>query len=77
MLLLNLCQRDEYTDDLFAISRPAAADKVMGVLDVIDERWGTLRIGSVSIDPDWGIRREMASQSFTARVDQLWKLYCK
>lgn len=79
VLLLSLCQRSEYTDDLFALSQPLATDKVMSVLDAINGRWGrgTLRIGSVPIDPEWGMRREMMSQSYTTRVDQLWKVYCR
>lgn len=39
-VLLNLCQPDEYTDDLFAIAQPAEATKVMAVLDQINGRWG-------------------------------------
>jgi DNA polymerase V len=79
VLLVNLCQKGEYTEDLFAISQPVATEKVMGVLDSINERWGrgTLRLASVPADPDWGMRREMMSQSFTTRVDQLWTVYCK
>lgn len=45
----------------------------MSVLDSINERWGrgTLRLASVPANPDWGMRREMMSQSFTAQVGQL------
>jgi len=76
VLLLNLCQRGEYTDDLFAESQPAQATKVMTVLDQINQRWGrgTLRAASVPTNPEWGMRREMVSQSFTTRLDQLWKV---
>lgn len=79
VLLVNLCQKGEYTDDLFSISQPEASEKVMGVLDAINGRWGrgTMRLASVPTDPDWGMRREMMSQSFTTRVDQLWTVYCK
>lgn len=79
VLLVSLCQKGEYTEDLFSISQPVATEKVMGVLDAIICRWGrgTLRLASVPIDPDWGMRREMMSQSFTTRVDQLWTVYCK
>ncbi|MGO4802240.1 translesion error-prone DNA polymerase V subunit UmuC [Pseudomonas sp. W22_MBD1_FP4] len=79
VLLVNLCQKGEYTDDLFSISQPVATEKVMGVMDAINGRWGrgTMRLASVPIDPDWGMRREMMSQSFTTRVDQLWTVYCK
>jgi DNA polymerase V len=79
VLLLNLCQKGEYTDDLFAASQPAEASKVMAVLDEINGRWGrgTLRAASVPLNPDWGMRREMMSQSYTTRLDQLWRVSCQ
>lgn len=78
VLLLNLCQPGEYTDDLFAISQPTEATRVMAVLDEINGRWGrgTLRSASVPSNPDWGMRREMMSQSYTTRLDQLWTITC-
>ncbi len=33
VMLLNLCQPGEYSDDLFATSQPAEATRVMAVLD--------------------------------------------
>ncbi|HGA2315708.1 TPA: DUF4113 domain-containing protein [Pseudomonas putida] len=33
---------------------------------------GAMRLASVPLDPSWGIRRKMMSQSFTTRVDELW-----
>lgn len=79
VMLLNLCQPGEYTDDLFAVSQPSEATKVMAVLDKINGRWGrgTLRAASVPSNPDWAMRREMMSQSFTTRVDQLWTVQCR
>jgi DNA polymerase V len=78
VMLLNLCQPGEYTDDLFAISQPTEATRVMAVLDQINGRWGrgTLRSASVPCNPDWGMRREMMSQSYTTKLDQLWKVAC-
>lgn len=78
VLLLNLCQPGQYTDDLFATSQPAESSKVMAVLDQINERWGrgTLRSASVPTNPGWGMRREMMSQSYTTRLDQLWTVRC-
>ena len=78
VLLMGLCQRGEYTDDLFAAAQPAEASRVMTVLDEINSRWGkgTLRAASVPTNPDWGMRREMMSQSFTTRLDQLWQVDC-
>ncbi|QVN05635.1 translesion error-prone DNA polymerase V subunit UmuC [Pseudomonas rhodesiae] len=79
VMLLNLCQPGEYTDDLFATSQPAEATRVMRVLDQINGRWGrgTLRSASVPVDPDWGMRREMMSRSYTTRLDQLWSVDCR
>ena len=78
-MLLNMCQSGEYTDDLFATSQPAEATKVMTVLDQINERWGrgTLRSASVPMNPIWGMRREMMSQSYTTKLDQLWSVACR
>lgn len=78
VLLMNLSQRGQYTDDLFAAAQPAEASRVMAVLDQINERWGreTLRSDSVPVDPEWGMRREMMSRSYTTRVDQLWRVVC-
>lgn len=78
VLLLNLCQHGEYTDDLFATSQPGEATKTMAVLDQINQRWGrgTLRVASVPANPTWAMRREMMSQSYTTRLDQLWKISC-
>ncbi len=78
VLLMNLCQQGEYTDDLFATSQPSEATKVMAVLDEINGRWGrgTLRSAAVPANPEWGMRREMMSQSFTTRLDQLWVVAC-
>jgi DNA polymerase V len=79
VMLLNLCQPGEYTDDLFAVSQPAEATRVMTVLDQINDMWGrgTLRSASVPTNPDWGMRREMMSQSYTTKLDQLWSVACK
>jgi len=59
-------------------TQPAASERVMGVLDAINAKWGrnTLRPGRVTTAPDWGMRREMMSQSFTTRLDQLWVVRC-
>ncbi|WEX13875.1 MULTISPECIES: DUF4113 domain-containing protein [unclassified Pseudomonas] len=79
VLLMNLCQQGEYTDDLFATSQPADATKLMAVLDQVNGRWGrgTLRSASVPLNPDWGMRRDMMSQSYTTKLDQLWQVHCR
>ncbi len=57
---------------------PVACDRLMQVMDNINERWGrgTMRTASVPAAPDWGMRREMMSQSYTTRIDQLWTVKC-
>lgn len=79
VLLLDLRQPGEFTDDLFTPAQPEATEKVMTVLDEINLRWGrgTLRAASVPTDPDWMMRREMMSSSYTTRIDQLWTVICK
>ncbi len=79
VMLVSLCQTGEYTDDLFASSQPVETTRVMAVLDEINGRWGRgmLRAASVPRNPDWGMRREMMSQSYTTRLDQLWTVNCR
>ncbi|MGY3284358.1 hypothetical protein ACVW05_001949 [Pseudomonas fulva] len=79
VLLLDLSQPNEITGHLFAAAQPVVSEKLMGVLDAVNGRWGrgTMRLASVPADPSWGMRREMMSQSFTTRVDELWAVYCK
>ncbi|WP_433898186.1 translesion error-prone DNA polymerase V subunit UmuC [Pseudomonas sp. PSE1(2024)] len=79
VLLMSLCQPGEYTDDLFAASQPTESTRVMAILDQINERWGrgTLRAASVPSSPAWAMRREMMSQSYTTRLDQLWTINCR
>ncbi|MEE5114148.1 Y-family DNA polymerase [Pseudomonas alliivorans] len=74
VLLMDLCKPSELTDDLFAAIQPLSSDRLMGVLDMINNRWGrgTVRTGSVPATPDWGMRRDQMSPSYTTRPDQLW-----
>ena len=79
VFLLDLRQPGEFSDDLFAVNQPAAASRVMAVVDEINGRWGrgTLRAESVPSNPDWGMRREMMSQSYTTQMQQLWQVSCR
>ncbi|MFK3680701.1 translesion error-prone DNA polymerase V subunit UmuC [Pseudomonas sp. NPDC088890] len=76
VLLLDLRQPGEFTDDLFAVTQPVACDRLMSVLDEINGKYGrgTLHTATVPRTPDWGMRREMMSRSYTTRIDQLWKV---
>ena len=58
VLLMDLRQRGEYTDDLFVEVQSGASERVMGVMDKINARWGggTIRPGRVPTAPDWGMR---------------------
>ncbi|MCU1717294.1 translesion error-prone DNA polymerase V subunit UmuC [Pseudomonas sp. 5P_3.1_Bac2] len=76
VLLLDLRQRGEFTGDLFAVEQPATTDRVMGVLDQINAKYGrgTLRPGRIKPSADWMMRRELMSQSYTTRWDELWEV---
>ncbi|RMN07406.1 RulB protein [Pseudomonas syringae pv. coriandricola] len=79
VLLMDLCQPGEFTDDLFMAVQPDSSDRLMATLDLINGKWGrgTLRTGSIPAIPDWGMRREQKSPSYTTRVDQLWTVKSK
>jgi len=49
---------------------------LMAVLDSVNAKWGrgTLRSGVLPATPGWEMRRELMSQSFTTRLDHLWKV---
>mgnify|MGYP003471075944 FL=1 len=73
MLLLGLCQRNEYTIDLFAPQQPVRVDRLMRVLDQINNKWGrdTLHPATVQPNPGWSMRREMVSPAYTTKVSEL------
>lgn len=77
VLLLDLRQPGEFTNDLFAVTQPVASDRLMSVLDEINGKYGrgTMHTATVPRTPDWGMRREMMSRSYTTRIDQLWKVH--
>lgn len=79
ILLMNLCQRNEFTEDLFADVQSTGSQKTMAAVDAINQRWGrgTVRVGTIPITAEWGMRRELLSQSYTTNLDQLWMVYCK
>lgn len=79
ILLMDLRQRGEDTDDLFAETQPAETERLMGIMDEINARWGrgTIQPGRVPFTPEWGMRRELLSQGFTTRLDQLWRVGCR
>lgn len=78
VLLMDLRQPGEFTEDLFARQQPADTDRLMGVLDKINGKWGrgTVRAARVPAASEWGMRRDMLSQSYTTKLDQLWQVRC-
>ncbi len=76
VLLMDLRQPGEFTDDLFAATQPVASDRLMSVLDDINGKYGrgTMRTATAPRTPDWGMRRELMSRSYTTRIDQLWRV---
>jgi len=78
VLLMDLRQPGEFTEDLFAPKQSLECVRLMQVMDNINGRWGrgTLRAASVPVSPDWGMRREMMSQSYTTKLDELWMVRC-
>ncbi|MGN8260034.1 translesion error-prone DNA polymerase V subunit UmuC [Pseudomonas sp. SMSB3] len=78
VLLMDLRQPGEFSQDLFALEQSPDCARLMQVMDDINQRWGrgTLRTASVPAAPDWAMRRELLSQSYTTRLDQLWTVKC-
>lgn len=76
VLLLDLCNRDEYTQDLFASEQPVKSERLMGTLDAINSRWGrgTLKPGRLAKTAEWSMRRELLSPSYTTRWAELLKV---
>jgi len=73
ILLMDLSQRGELTPDLFAPKPRRGAEQLMAVVDQINQREGraTVRIGRVPAKPAWAMRREMLSQRYTTRWDEV------
>ena len=76
ILLAEICQRGEITGDLFTPAQPAIADQLMATLDAVNRKYGrgTLRAARIREAPGWSMRRELLSQGFTTRIDQVWSI---
>ncbi|AIR90332.1 translesion error-prone DNA polymerase V subunit UmuC [Pseudomonas cremoricolorata] len=76
VLLLDLCPAGQFSGDLFAPAQSARSEQLMAVLDQVNARYGreTLRSASVPQVADWAMRRELMSQAYTTRMDQLWRV---
>jgi DNA polymerase V len=76
VLLLDLCRRDEFTQDLFAAEHPLKTEQLMSTLDAINERWGrgTLKPGRITKQAEWSMRREFLSPAYTTSWKHLLKV---
>jgi DNA polymerase V len=76
VLLMDLSQRGELTQDLFAPTPRRGSEQLMAVMDQINQREGrgTVRLGTVPAAPDWGMKREMISRAYTTQWDELIQL---
>ena len=76
VLRMDLRQRGEFTGDLFAAGPRPGAERLMKVIDRINanEGRGAVRLGRVSAAPEWAIKREMMSQRYTTRWDELMRV---
>ncbi|MWV18264.1 translesion error-prone DNA polymerase V subunit UmuC [Pseudomonas sp. L-22-4S-12] len=73
ILLMDLSQSGELTPDLFAPAPRRGAERLMAVIDQINQKEGrgAVRIGSVPAAPAWAMRREMLSQRYTTRWEEV------
>ena len=73
ILLMDLCQPGEVTPDLFAPTQRRGAERLMEVVDQINQREGrgTVHIGRVPAAPVWAMRRDMLSPRYTTRWEEV------
>lgn len=73
ILLMGLSRRGELTPDLFSPAPRRGAERLMAVVDQINQKEGrgTVRIGSVPAAPAWAMRRGMLSQRYTTRWEEV------
>lgn len=76
VMLLDLCQPNQCTADMFQQAQSERAQQLMNVLDAINQRWGrdTLHTGRVVAAPEWAMRRELLSPAYTTRLSELWRV---
>lgn len=70
---MDLSQRGKLSPDLFAPAPCCGAERLMAVIEQInrEEGRGSLRIGSVPASQVGAMRREMRSQRFTTRGEEV------
>ncbi len=70
---MNQSQRGELTPDLFAPKPRHGAERLMAVIDPINRREGrdAVRIGRVPATPVWAMLRDMLSERYTTRWNEV------
>ncbi len=73
VMLLDLCRKNECTQDLFTPEQPMKTERLMSTLDAINNRWGrgTLHLGRIAKPVEWAMRRELLSPAYTTRWSEL------
>lgn len=79
VLLMDLRQRGEFTQDLFTPCQPTRSDALMDVVDRVNRRWGhdCLRSAAVPAAPEWGMKRAFLSPSYMTDWNKLWTVHCR
>ncbi len=74
ILLMDLCQRGEYTPDLFEPGQTVESQKLMGVMDEVNARWGrgAIRPARIKVDTSWKMQRQYLSPSYTTSLGGLF-----
>lgn len=79
VMLLELCQRNECTMDLFTPAQPERTEQLMTVLDQINTRWGrgTLHPARLKENAEWSMQRKFLSPAYTTNLTQLFTARAK
>lgn len=74
ILLMDLCDREHLTADLFAPAQPEGTEKLMQAMDGINSRWGrgTIRPGRLQREFAGDMQRNFLSPGYTTKIGELF-----
>lgn len=74
ILLMDLCDREHLTADLFAPAQPEGTEKLMQAMDGINSRWGrgTIRPGRLQREFAGDMQRNYLSPGYTTKIGELF-----
>lgn len=74
ILLMDLCQRGEYTPGLFEAGQTPEGERLMGVIDQVNARWGryAIRPARLKQDLEWKMQRQHLSPCYTTSLAGLF-----